>query len=116
MAVQSVSLPLSSRAAQRLANGLGVFSECLGLTQIVAPGKVNSLIGVCDTSRNRALQRIFGAQEIMSGTGVFAGPRRDVWIWSRVAGDLIHISLMASALNSNEVARRTRAVTTLATL
>ena len=116
MATRSRPLPLSGEAARRLSNGLAVFSHSLGAAQLAAPGRINSLIGVRDDGRNRLLQRVFGMQEITSGTGILAGPRRDVWVWNRVAGDIVHVSLMARALGSDNARNRRRASTTLASL
>lgn len=109
------SLPISSDMARRLASGLGWFSLGLGAAQAAVPGRVNALIGIPDTDRNRLLQRLFGAQELTMGMGIFAAPRRDLPVWSRVAGDVVHVSLMTRALGSKR-SNRTRAASTLAAL
>ena len=116
MATRSRPLPLSGDTARRLSNGLAVFSHSLGIAQLAAPGRINALIGVRDDGRNRLLQRVFGMQEITAGTGILAGPRRDVWVWNRVAGDIVHVSLMAASLASSNARDRRRASTTLASL
>src|SRR5690606_24857059 len=93
--VKTPSIPLDKGMARKLSAGLGWFSLGLGAAQLAVPGRVNSLIGVQDTARARLLQRLFGAQEVGMGMGIFAVPRRDMIVWNRVAGDAIHISLMA---------------------
>lgn len=109
------SLPISTGTARKLATGLGWFSLGLGAAQAAVPGKVNDLIGVPDTSRNRLLQRLFGAQELTMGFGIFASPRRDLPVMSRVAGDLVHITLIGLSLGSDRT-DRARAASTLASL
>lgn len=113
--METRSVPISSDMARRLSSGLGWFSLGLGAVQTALPGKVNTLIGVPDTDRNRLLQRVVGAQELTMGLGIFASPRRDLPIWSRVAGDAIHVTLMSVALGGKRT-DRTRAASTVAAL
>lgn len=109
------SLPLDKGMARKLSAGLGWFSLGLGAAQLAVPGHINSLIGVRDTGGTRMLQRLFGAQEVGMGMGIFSAPRRDLIVSSRVAGDAVHISLMAASLSSKHT-NRARAATTLAVL
>jgi uncharacterized membrane protein len=113
--VKTPSILVSNDVARKLSAGLGWFSLGLGAAQLAVPGKVNALIGVRDTDRARLLQRLFGAQEVSMGMGIFSVPRRDMLVWTRVAGDAIHISLMSSLLSSKHT-NRTRATATLAAL
>ena len=94
----------------RLANALGWFSIGLGLAQIAAPRRVARLIGVTDDSTNTALMRTIGVRELASGIGILNQPRAPGWAWSRVAGDVIDLALLGSALN----ARRTNRSRTIA--
>jgi len=109
------AIPVSTDTAKKLASGLGWFSLGLGAVQTVAPGRVNALIGVPDTGRNRLLQRLFGLQELTMGMGIFSVPRRDLPVMSRVAGDVVHISLMGNELRSDRVDRG-RAIPALVSL
>jgi uncharacterized membrane protein len=106
---------VSSSTARRLASGLGWFSLGLGAVQLIAPGRLNALIGVHDTGRARLLQRLFGMQEVTMGMGIFSAPRRDIPVWSRVAGDATHLALMTTALRSKRSDRK-RVASTLAAL
>jgi hypothetical protein len=79
-----------------LVKALGIASYVLGISQITHPGGVNRLIGVPDYNPNHALQRILGAREIMSGTGILFGKNTRGWMWSRVAGDAMDTAILGS--------------------
>lgn len=78
----------------KFATGLGVFSIGLGLAEIFANREVARLIGV----KNRpAVFVALGLREIMSGIGILAQRRPAGWLWSRVAGDVMDLSLLGVA-------------------
>lgn len=77
------------------AKALGIFSYVLGISQILRPGSVNRMMGVPDHAPNHELQRILGAREIMSGTGILFGEKKRRWMWSRVIGDVMDIWIIA---------------------
>lgn len=99
---------------QRLANGLGWFSIGLGLAEVVAPGKVTRVIGVRDTGGKRALVRAYGLREVAAGVGILSQPRQAGWLWGRVAGDLVDLASLGSALASGKSNRVKVAATTAA--
>jgi uncharacterized membrane protein len=88
-----------------LRGGLGWFSLGLGAAQTAAPGFVNRLVGVDDTAPNRALMRAVGVRELAAGTGIFSRPRPVGWLWARVAGDAMDLTLLGAALGSRRNAR-----------
>jgi len=97
----------------RLSRGLGWFSIGLGLAEILTPRQLAKLIGV----RHRpVLMRLMGIREITSGVGILAQQRSAGWLWSRVGGDMIDISLLASALASERNERDRVAAATAAVL
>jgi uncharacterized membrane protein len=98
---------------ERIANGLGWFSIGLGLAEVAAPGKLAELIGIRDKNANRALLRIYGLREIAAGIGILSQPRPAGWMWGRVAGDVVDLTSLGSALTSRH-ANRTRIGTTTA--
>jgi uncharacterized membrane protein len=49
--------------------------------------------------------RGIGAREILSGIGILARPRPAPWLWSRVVGDMMGLSLLGLALNSSRTDR-----------
>lgn len=114
------------RASARRANGgadakklsafLGWFSIGLGLAETVAPGRVARLIGIRDDDRNRDLLRAMGLREITSGLGILARPDSAGWVWSRVAGDALDLSLLGTALTDEETDRARTVAATAAVL
>jgi uncharacterized membrane protein len=83
---------------ENLAKGLGVFSFALGIPQVLAPGRVNRLIGVKDDAATRRWMRAVGVREIAAGVGIFSQRRPTEWLWARVAGDTMDLALLGSAL------------------
>lgn len=81
-----------------LAKGLGWFSIGLGVTQLVAPRRLSQLIGVQDRP---VLMRILGVREILSGVGILAH-RPAPWLWTRVAGDAMDLTLLGTAMASGD--------------
>jgi len=103
----------SSVKARRLADGLGWFSIGLGLTEVVAPGAVANLIGIKNETKTRNLLRSYGVRELVAGVGILTNPRPAGWVWSRVAGDMLDLASLGSALQSN-VTNKTRVATAAA--
>jgi uncharacterized membrane protein len=76
------------------AKGLGLFSIGLGLAEIFASRELARFIGV----KNRpAVFAALGAREILSGIGILAQRRPAGWLWSRVIGDVMDLSLLGAA-------------------
>lgn len=88
---------LSDPYAQRLASGLGWFSIGLGLVEVLAPRRLADFLGI---ARRDSLLRIMGAREIATGIGILMQPRPAGWVWGRVAGDAVDLSLLGAAASS----------------
>lgn len=88
---------------ERLARGLGWFSIGLGITQIAAPRAFARLVGLND---NRRLMRMVGIREIASGVGILSRRKPTGWLWSRVGGDLMDLTILGTALVSPSTNRR----------
>jgi hypothetical protein len=80
--------------ARTLARGLGWFSVALGVTELVAPGRISRFLGLRD---HRALIRSFGVRELGAGAGLLLGARMAPWLWARVAGDVVDLGSLAAA-------------------
>lgn len=93
--------------ARKASKVLGAFSFGLGVAQLAGPERVNELIGVRNTPRTRAIQRAIGVQELTAAQGIFAFSPPTPVLWSRVAGDLLHLGLLAKAYDArrNDQAR-----------
>jgi hypothetical protein len=83
---------------RRAAKFLGAFSFGLGITQLISPDRVNDLIGVKDTPKTRTIQRAAGVQELSAAQGIVAFSPPTPILWSRVAGDIAHLGMLANAL------------------
>jgi uncharacterized membrane protein len=90
---------------QRIAAGLGWFSIGLGVAEIVMPGRMARFIGVRDEDGTRALLRFYGLREIASGVGILSSTQPAGWLWSRVAGDLLDLASLGSAMKSDDASR-----------
>jgi hypothetical protein len=85
---------------RRVAKFLGVFSFGLGAAQLAAPDRVNELIGVKDTPKTRTIQRVVGMQELPAAQGIVAFSPPTPVLWTRVAGDILHLGLLGKALDN----------------
>jgi uncharacterized membrane protein len=84
-------------SAEQLARGLGWFSIGLGLAELAAPGSIARLTGMNDRANSTTLQA-FGARQFANGIAILAQPDSSKWLWSRVGGDALDLSYLASAL------------------
>jgi uncharacterized membrane protein len=100
------------RGAERLATALGWFSIGLGLAEVLAPKGLAKLIGLSDD--HPVLFRVLGIREITSGIGILSNRRPAGWVWSRVAGDAVDLSLLCAALLSDDSDRERVAAATAA--
>jgi uncharacterized membrane protein len=93
----------------QLARGLGWFSIALGLAELLAPRALTRSIGA---GEHKALTQFCGVRELAAGIGLLTQPSPAPWLWSRVAGDAMDLSLLAAAMrdaNRDEMARLTSA-------
>jgi hypothetical protein len=92
--------------ATESARALGWASIGIGLTEIAAPGAVQSLLGIEDSKEQRAILRVLGLRELGHGVSILTEHRPSeelaTSVWSRVAGDVLDTALLGVA------ARKTR--------
>lgn len=91
-----------------MSTSLGIASVGLGVSELLAPRGVARLAGVVPTERSRRAIRFLGARECGHGAAILLGSPR--WVWTRVAGDVLDVALLARALRSPGADRRRGAV------
>jgi uncharacterized membrane protein len=103
---------VSQITEERLATGLAWFSIGLGLAEVFAPKGLAKLIGV--NGNHVTLFRFLGLREIASGVGILTNRRPAGWLWSRVAGDAMDLSLLTAAMTAKKSNKTRLAVATAA--
>ena len=104
----------SSDTTATLVKGLGGASLGLGLTEVLAPGKVTALAGVDDTSRSRLVIRALGLRECGHAAALLFGPNK--LVWTRVAGDALDLALLVTGLANSRRGNRGRGAVTAVAL
>ena len=94
--------------------GLGWASVGIGLAEIVAPGPVQTLLGLEDRPQHRGILRVLGIRELMHGFGILTAKhpnqQMQAGIWSRVAGDTLDTVLLGVAATRTKQPGRFAAV------
>jgi uncharacterized membrane protein len=82
--------------AHPLAQALGLASALLGVPQLASPRRFDRAIGVEDDGGSVFWTRIVGVRELAAATGILLLEReRPVrFLWSRVAGDVMDLTLL----------------------
>ncbi|HEY0717844.1 MAG TPA: SRPBCC family protein [Streptosporangiaceae bacterium] len=93
----------------RLMRGLGWLSVGLGIPPLISPGGFGRAIGVGDAPRHRVAAAFVGVRELGAAGGLL-GQQHPVWLWSRVGGDLMDLSMLAWALKNHDGRGRPRTV------
>jgi uncharacterized membrane protein len=88
---------------RKLAELLGWASLGLGLPEVATPGRFDRLIGIRPDPQPRVITVVAcGLRELAAAAGILAlGRRRPVgWLWARVAGDALDLTLLVRALRN----------------
>lgn len=103
----------SSNTTHTLVKALAGASFGLGLSELVAPGKVAAIAGVDSTDRSRRVIRALGLRECGHGAALLGGSDR--LVWTRVAGDVLDTALLLAGVAARGPGRRRRgAIATVA--
>ena len=97
-----------------MAVGLGWFSIGLGTAQVTAPKLMCRLVGARTEGVAPRLMRLRGLGELAQGTGILTRPRPTTWLWSRVAGDAVDLTLLGLIGAGNRRARTGFAIANVA--
>lgn len=103
-----------SRRSNRPAAALGYLSLGLGLTGLIFTRGLGRLIGLRQR-RARQITRAVGARELITGVRLLASRRPARWLWARVAGDIVDLSLLGAGLRTSR-RHRGRVLTAMAAI
>lgn len=104
----------SGNATAPLVTALAGASFGLGISELLAPGKVAALAGVDDTRLSRRVIRALGARECGHGAALLAGSGK--LVWTRVAGDVLDVTLLLAGVAARGRGRRRRGAISAAVL
>jgi uncharacterized membrane protein len=102
------------KRTDRISKGLGWASMALAAPLLSAPAAVARSIGVDDDSRATGLVRMAGGREVAQALLLLLGPRG--LVWTRVAGDLMDMALLAGAVAARSGERQRRATAAFGTV
>jgi hypothetical protein len=100
--------PSSMTGPDRLARGLGWFSIGLGIAELVAPGRIARSLGLDD---KQGLIRAYGARELASAVPTLSIDK-PLGLASRIVGDALDLSTLATALRNDNPKRHNAAIAT----
>ena len=103
-------IQVRARDKDPLAQFLGWFSIGLGTAQLTAPRMLCRVVGADAEGAAPRLMRLMGVRELTQGTGILVRPRPTTWLWSRVAGDALDLSLLGLIAVKNRRARTAFAI------
>lgn len=100
--------PSSLTGADRLARALGWFSIGLGITELVAPGRIARTLGL---GGKEGLIRAYGARELAAAVPTLSVDKA-VGLAARIGGDGLDLATLAGALGKDNPKRRNAAIAT----
>ena len=88
-----------------LARGLGLASLALGVPQVAAPDRFAEAVGAVPDAGTRDLTVGIGLRELTAAAGLLLRGSSPTFLWSRVAGDVMDLVLLAGALRRGRPGR-----------
>ncbi len=102
-----------ARSGATPARGIGLASVALGLPQLLAPDWVARETGLDRHAGVRSQLRAVGLRELAVAPGLLLSRAPAGWLWARVAGDAVDLTLLGRALDGTRGERRRRLVRTI---
>lgn len=84
-----------------LMRGLGWLSLGLGIPPLASPGGFGQALGVGDAPRHRTASTFVGVRELAAAAGLL-WQQNPIWLWSRVGGDLMDLTMLGLALKNHD--------------
>ncbi|KAA0941940.1 MULTISPECIES: SRPBCC family protein [Streptomyces] len=92
----------SSLRHDPLVRGLGWASAALGVPQVLAPAGFARALGVGDAVRHRSATTAVGVRELAAAAGLLGRRPNPAWLWGRVGGDLMDLTMLTRALKNHD--------------
>src|SRR5262249_17391367 len=80
----------------------------------LAPDRMARMIGIRRSRIAARVLRLVGLRELGAGLGILSRARSERWLWARVAGDVMDLGLLGTAMRSRRVRRERIAAATAA--
>jgi len=93
--------PARSVVDEACARTLGFVSIAIGLTEILAPRKLEKTMGIGNTE-NTGILRVLGVREIAHGFDLLTHEDPTPGVWARVAGDVLDGVLLTAAAKKSK--------------
>lgn len=93
---------VQSQDRDGLAQALGWSSVGLGVAEVAVPRAMCRLVGATDTDASRWVMVGMGMREMAQGVGVLTRPRPNAWLWARLVGDALNLSLLGLVAARNK--------------
>ena len=84
-------------SGRRAADKLGIASVAIGLTELLAPEKLEKAMGVNRDRSTTGVLRILGVRELMHGIDLLTHKDPTPGLWARVVGDVLDSALLGLA-------------------
>jgi hypothetical protein len=89
------------KTVENAACALGWTSLGIGLTEVLAPDRLQSMMGLEQQASHRGILQVLGVREILHGISLLTAGRDEqkiqLGLWSRVVGDLLDGALLGIA-------------------
>lgn len=99
--------PQGAESSDALTRGLGWLSAGLAVPPLAAPGWFGRALGVGDAPRHRAADAFVGVRELVTAAGLLRW-RNPAFLWARVAGDIMDLTMLGTALKNHDGRGRER--------
>ncbi|MGN6367254.1 MAG: malate dehydrogenase [Phycisphaerae bacterium] len=86
-----------SYEAAPTARVLGLASFAIGIAELAAPERLQSMLGLEPTEQRSGILRVLGVRELCHGLDILTQKQPAKGLWGRVLGDVLDTALFAAA-------------------